>query len=102
MDTDTENGTDWTGAKHAPNAAEWDTPRPLVRPRDGRMLAGVAVGIADYLALDVAIVRIVIAVLCLVGGAGLPLYLAGWLLIPEQGSESSIAAELLQWNHRDY
>jgi len=59
------------------------------------MLAGVASAIADYMDVDVVIVRIAIVVLCLVGGAGLPLYLAGWLLIPEQGSECSIAAELL-------
>ena len=59
------------------------------------MLAGVASAIADYMAIDVMIVRIAIVVLCLVGGAGVPLYLAGWLLIPEQGSEWSIASELL-------
>jgi phage shock protein PspC (stress-responsive transcriptional regulator) len=59
------------------------------------MLAGVASAVADYLELDVIIVRIAIVVLCLVGGAGLPLYLAGWLLIPEQGSDWSIATELL-------
>jgi phage shock protein PspC (stress-responsive transcriptional regulator) len=47
------------------------------------------------MAIDVMIVRIAIVVLCLVGGAGVPLYLAGWLLIPEQGSEWSIASELL-------
>jgi phage shock protein PspC (stress-responsive transcriptional regulator) len=59
------------------------------------MLAGVASAIADYMAIDVVIVRIAMAVLCLVGGLGVPLYIAGWLLIPEQGSQWSIAAELL-------
>ncbi len=74
---------------------EWLSPRAVVRPREGRMLAGVAAGIADYLAIDVTVVRVVLAVLCLVGGAGVPLYLAGWALIPEEGSELSIAADLL-------
>ncbi|MFZ0173371.1 MAG: PspC domain-containing protein [Acidimicrobiales bacterium] len=101
METDTKNTTDGTGATDNPNAPEWATLRPLVRPREGRLVAGVAAAIADYLAVDIAIVRIVIAVLCLVGGAGLPLYLAGWLLIPEEGSETSIAAELLH-SHRSY
>jgi phage shock protein PspC (stress-responsive transcriptional regulator) len=59
------------------------------------MLAGVAAGIADYLAIDVVIVRIAIVVLCLAGGAGVPLYLAAWLLIPDQGSDWSLAAQLL-------
>jgi phage shock protein PspC (stress-responsive transcriptional regulator) len=60
------------------------------------MLAGVAAGIARYLGVDVTVVRIVFAVLALVGGAGVPLYLAGWLLIPEEGSSQSIAGGFVQ------
>ena len=95
METHTENSTDRNSAADPSTAPEWAGFRSLVRPRDGRMLAGVAAAAADYLDVDVTIVRIVFAVLCLFGGAGLPLYLAGWLLIPEEGSEVSIAAELL-------
>jgi phage shock protein PspC (stress-responsive transcriptional regulator) len=64
-------------------------PQPLFRPFQDRMLAGVAVGIARYLGVDVTIVRIV-------GGVGVPLYLAGWLLIPEEGRDQSIAADFIQ------
>jgi phage shock protein PspC (stress-responsive transcriptional regulator) len=60
------------------------------------MLAGVAAGIARYLGVDVTVVRIVFAVLAVVGGAGVPLYLAGWLLIPEEGSSQSIAGGFVQ------
>jgi phage shock protein PspC (stress-responsive transcriptional regulator) len=60
------------------------------------MLAGVAAGVADYLGVDVTIVRIVLAVLTVMGGAGVPLYLAGWLLIPDEGAEQSLASELIQ------
>ncbi len=74
-------------------------PRPLRRPFEGRMLAGVASGIADHLGIDVTIVRIVIAVLCVAGGAGIPLYIAGWLLIPDEGCNESIAAEVLGHVH---
>jgi phage shock protein C len=70
--------------------------QPLSRPVDDRMLAGVASGIARYLDVDVTLVRIVIAVLAVVGGAGVPLYLAGWLLIPEEGSDQSLASQFLQ------
>jgi phage shock protein PspC (stress-responsive transcriptional regulator) len=56
------------------------------------MLGGVAAGVAEYAGVDVTIVRLVIAVLCVVGGAGLPLYLAAWLLIPSEGEQQSIAA----------
>ena len=60
------------------------------------MLAGVAAGVADYLGVDVTIVRIVLAVLTIMGGAGVPLYLAGWLLIPDEGAGQSLASELIQ------
>ena len=71
-------------------------PQALTRPVDDRMLGGVAVGIARYLSVDVTVVRIIFAVLAIVGGAGIPLYLAGWLLIPEEGSDQSLASEFIQ------
>jgi phage shock protein C len=71
-------------------------PQPLCRPTQDRMLAGVAAGIARYLGADVTVVRIVLAVLAFVGGAGVPIYLAGWLLIPEEGAEQSIASGFIQ------
>jgi phage shock protein PspC (stress-responsive transcriptional regulator) len=68
----------------------------LRRPFQDRMLAGVAVGLARYLGVDVTIVRIAFVVLTIVGGAGIPLYLAGLLLIPEEGSDQSIASSLIE------
>ena len=60
------------------------------------MLAGVASGIARYLGVDVTLVRIAFAVLTFLGGAAVPVYLAGWLLIPEEGSDQSIAAGIIE------
>src|SRR6202011_2806728 len=54
----------------------------LRRPYAGRMVAGVAEGLARYLGVDTTIVRITFVVLTVVGGAGIPLYVAGLLLIP--------------------
>lgn len=68
---------------------------PLIRPLHDRMLAGVAAGIADYLGVDVTIIRIILAVLVFAGGTGVPIYLAGWLLIPEEGTEQSIASDFV-------
>jgi len=70
--------------------------RQLCRPLHDRMLGGVAAGIADYLDVDVTIVRIVFAVLTFIGGAGVPVYLAGWLLIPEEGSDRSLASDIVE------
>jgi phage shock protein C len=77
-------------------ATEHTTAHPLRRPAHDRMLAGVGAGIADYLGADVTAVRIILAVLAVVGGAGVPIYLAGWLLIPEEGSEQSILGGFIQ------
>lgn len=86
MSTTTEN----TGA------AGQAGPPPLTRPVQDRMLAGVAAGLARHLGLDPTVVRIAFALLALIGGAGAPLYLIGWLLMPEEGAERSIAGQFLQ------
>lgn len=69
--------------------------RPLRRAYHGRMLAGVAAGISDYLDVDVTIIRVAFVVLTFLGGAGIPAYLACLLLTPEEGSDVSLASSLL-------
>ena len=68
----------------------------LRRPVQDSVVAGVAAGLARYLGVDTTIVRLAFVVLTIVGGAGIPLYLAGLLLIPEDGSDQSIASSLLE------
>jgi phage shock protein PspC (stress-responsive transcriptional regulator) len=58
------------------------------------MLAGVAEGAADYFGVDPTIVRIALVALAIVG-PGVPLYLAGWLLIPDEGARQSVAADVI-------
>ncbi len=67
----------------------------LHRRRGGRMLGGVAVGLADYFAVDPVLVRVGFVVLTFVGGLAVPLYLAGWALIPDEDTDTSIAEEIL-------
>jgi phage shock protein PspC (stress-responsive transcriptional regulator) len=59
------------------------------------MIGGVAAAVADYLDLDRSLVRVGAVALVLLGGAGVPLYLAGWLLIPADGASTSAAEDLL-------
>jgi len=87
MDTSTVN-------TESGSAYRADRP-PLRRAYHGRMLAGVAAGIADYLGVDVTIIRVAFAVFAFIGGAGIPAYLACLLLIPEEGTDESIASSLL-------
>jgi phage shock protein PspC (stress-responsive transcriptional regulator) len=75
-----------------------DTPRPnrLTRTRSGRMITGVCSGAAAYFNVDATLVRITVAVLTvLTSGAGILLYAAATLIIPEEGKETSIAQELI-------
>ena len=50
-----------------------------------RKVAGVAGGIARHLDIDPLIVRVAFVVLSLFGGAGLIVYAACWILLPEDG-----------------
>ena len=68
---------------------------PLRRSVHDRMLTGTASGIARYLGVDPTLVRIGFVVLTFMGGAGVPLYLAALLLIPEEGSDESIASSVI-------
>ena len=68
----------------------------LRRPVQDSVVAGVAAGLARYLGVDVMIIRLVFLVLTIFGGAGIALYLAGLLLIPEEGSDQSIAGSLVE------
>lgn len=70
--------------------------RRLERSRSDRMLAGVCGGLARYFDLSPVFYRVGFVVLTLLGGAGLLIYLAAALIIPEEGKEDSIAAEVLR------
>jgi phage shock protein PspC (stress-responsive transcriptional regulator) len=74
-----------------------ESPRTaLRRPVQDSVVAGVAAGLARYLGVDVMVIRIAFVILTIFGGAGIPLYLAGLLLIPEEDSEVSIAGSLIE------
>jgi phage shock protein PspC (stress-responsive transcriptional regulator) len=70
--------------------------RRLERSRDDRMLAGVCGGLARYFGIHPAFYRVGFVVLTLIGGAGILVYLAALLVIPDEGHDESIAAETLR------
>jgi phage shock protein PspC (stress-responsive transcriptional regulator) len=57
-------------------------------------LTGLCGGVAQYWGVDPLLVRVGWALLALSGGIGLVLYLAGWLLMPVEGSEKPLADDL--------
>lgn len=58
--------------------------RRLVRPRNGRKIAGVCLGFAEYFDLDVTLVRVVWLVCALFGLFGVIAYIAAWIVVPEE------------------
>jgi phage shock protein PspC (stress-responsive transcriptional regulator) len=70
--------------------------KQLVRPLEGRMIAGVCAGIGQYLGVDPNVVRLVFAALTIFSaGVGALVYLVAWAVLPEEGEKSSIAENFL-------
>src|SRR3954454_9299057 len=72
----------------------------LERSRSDRKLAGVAGGLARYFDIHPAVYRVGFVVLTLLGGAGILIYAAAALVMPDEGKEDSIATAALR-NRRD-
>ena len=72
------------------HAHDTTTFRRLERPHHGRMISGVAAGVARHLDVDPVIVRIAFVVAACFGGAGFAAYGAAWLLVPAEGAEHAI------------
>ena len=67
----------------------------LLRPREGRMVAGVCVGLADYFGVDVNLVRLGFGVFTVFWGLGALIYVLAWVVLPEEGEPSSILESLV-------
>jgi phage shock protein C len=61
-----------------------DAPRKLYRSRTDRKLAGVCGGLAQYFKLDATLIRVLFVLLTVLGGSGLLVYLAMWILVPDE------------------
>ena len=72
----------------------------LERSRSDRKLAGVCGGLARYFDIHPAVYRVGFVVLTLLGGAGILIYLAAALVMPDEGHEDSFATAALR-NRRD-
>ena len=61
----------------------------LYRSRTNRKIAGVCGGVGAYFGLDPTLLRLVWALLILLGGTGLLAYLICWLVIPLEPATSA-------------
>lgn len=76
------------GATRCAHCTSWMTQPPpareWTRAREGAWLGGVARGLANRFALPPAAVRLAFVVAALVGGWGVVVYLAMWILMPQE------------------
>jgi phage shock protein PspC (stress-responsive transcriptional regulator) len=68
------------------------TPKRLYKIRDGAMIGGVCNGIAAYLGIDVAIVRIAFGFMSFMWGTGVLLYILMMIIIPYATTSAEKAA----------
>lgn len=60
-------------------------PKKLIRPKKGRVVAGVALAFANYFGIDVTLIRLIWILFFLPGGVpGLLLYIICWIIIPSE------------------
>jgi phage shock protein C len=58
--------------------------RKLYRSKTDRKLAGVCGGLAQYFNVDATLIRVLFVLLAVLGGSGLVLYLAMWIIVPKE------------------
>jgi phage shock protein C len=61
-----------------------DPTRKLYRSKTNRQLAGVCGGLAEHFNLDATLIRVLFVLLAVLGGSGLVLYVAMWIIIPKE------------------
>lgn len=60
----------------------------LSRPREGRMIGGVCAGLARRFGVSATSVRVAFVLSCLLPGPQFVLYLALWIVLPEEKDRS--------------
>jgi len=65
----------------------------VVRASEGRLVGGVATGIASHLGLSPVVLRLAFAALALAGGAGIAMYGAFWLLLPQSAAPFLLSSD---------
>jgi phage shock protein PspC (stress-responsive transcriptional regulator) len=60
-----------------------DPSEKLYRSRTNRQVAGVCGGLAERFNVDATLVRVLFVVLAIFGFAGVLLYIAMWIIVPE-------------------
>jgi len=79
-------------AQQAAAAAQPRSARKLMRSSTDKKISGVCAGVANYLDLDVTLVRVLWVLAFLCGGTGLLLYVILWIVLPVEPLYVPVAA----------
>ncbi|OKI66451.1 PspC domain-containing protein [Streptomyces sp. MJM1172] len=63
----------------------------IARPRDGRMIGGVCAGLARRFGMSAKTMRVIFVVSCLLPGPQFLVYLALWVLLPNEKASANAA-----------
>lgn len=85
----TTGSTGTAATAQAPPPPLPPAPAPLYRPREGRVFRGVCAAIGRATGTDPVLWRVLVVVFLFFGGAGLVLYLVGWLFLPDEGEPAT-------------
>ncbi|NMB54741.1 MAG: PspC domain-containing protein [Leptolinea sp.] len=69
----------------------------LVRPENGRVLAGVCAGLANWIGIDVTLIRIIFLLFGFMTGMGVLVYIILWVVIPSSSESPSAPVD---WSSR--
>ena len=64
-----------------------DKEKKLYKVNEGKMIAGVCTGFAEYLNLDVTVIRLALVIFSLLGGCGVLAYIIALIIMPEKPVE---------------
>ncbi|GLY23251.1 PspC domain-containing protein [Micromonospora sp. NBRC 101691] len=84
-----------TGPEAVPGGVGFTSRYGLVRPREGRYLAGVCAAVGRATNTDPVLWRVLLAVLGFFGGVGILIYVSAWLIIPGEGDSASPVESML-------
>jgi phage shock protein PspC (stress-responsive transcriptional regulator) len=83
-------------------SSEVDRPRRLYRSTNDRIVSGLCGGLADYMRIDAAWVRLALVLAVLMGmGAPILFYLIAWLVIPSNPQPSDLTPNRLHRSVHD-
>ena len=83
-----------TDSTQTPNGSQTRT--RLERPQDGRVVAGVAAGLAQYTQVSTGLVRLAFIIATVFGGFGLLAYVVAWLIMPAKGEARPVVENWLE------